>query len=147
MLVFAFKSLYHKIARRMLKVYMKKHTKYLLILGIAIDVSITVFLFVVSIIMLMMIGKYHDAKGAISHASGLILFLLQNTNVYFWGFVFPLFVLLAANIVGLVFYVKKTSEKENAPTKLDDLSEEQKEALRQELLKDLMKDTQNNKEE
>ena len=43
--------------------------------------------------------------------------------------------LLAANIVGLVIYVRKTSKKE--PTKLDDLSEEQKEALRQELLKDL----------
>ena len=126
---------------------MKKIKKYLLICGISLDVIVTIFLFVVSIIILIKLGKYGTPKEAINNSNGLILYLLQHTNVYFWGFVFPLFALLAANIIGLVFYVKKTSEKEKAPTKLDDLSEEQKEALRQELLKDLMKDTQNNKEE
>ena len=126
---------------------MKKYQKGLLIFGIFVDVAVTLFLFAVSIIMLVMIGKYGDAKDAANNATGLILFLLKNTTFYFWVFVFPLFVLLAANIIGLVFYVKKTSAKENAPTKLDDLSEEQKEALRQELLKDLMKDTEKNKEE
>ena len=126
---------------------MKKIHKILFIAGIGVDVALTVFLFVISIIMLAMIGKYHNGRDAAEHASGLILYLLNNTNIYFWGFVFPLFVLLAGNIVGLVIYVKKTSAKENAPTKLDDLSEEQKEALRQELLKDLMKDSKKNKEE
>ena len=129
---------------------MNRIAKPLIILGVIIDVTITVFFFVVSVIMLVLIGKY-GVKYAPDHANGLILYLLNNTTVYFWGFVFPLFVLLAANIVGLVFYVKKTSAKENAPTKLDDLSEEQKEALRQELLKDLLKDSENkadkNKEE
>ena len=125
---------------------MKKTTKFLLIAGVALDVAITVFLFVISIILLALVGKY-GVREAPNHASGLILYLLNNTSVYFWAFVFPLFVLLAGNIVGLVFYVKKTSAKENAPTKLADLSEEQKEALRQELLKDLMKDTENNKQE
>ena len=123
---------------------MKKTTKGLIITGIIADVSITIFLFVLSIIILFFVGKY-GAKDAPNHANGLIRFLLINNTIYFWGFVFPLFVLLAGNIVGLVFYVKKTSAKENAPTKLDDLSEEQKEALRQELLKDLMKDTEKNK--
>lgn len=126
---------------------MKKKYKLLIILGIVIDVAITLFFFIISIIMLAMLGKYGDPKEAAANATGLILFLLENTTVYFWGFVFPLFVLLAGNIIGLLFYVKKTSEKEKAPTKLDDLSDEQKEALRQELLKDLMKDAQNNKEE
>ena len=125
---------------------MKKQTKAFIIAGIALDVAISIFLFVISIIILFLVGKY-GVREAPNHSSGLILYLLQHTSFYFWVFVFPLFVLLTANIVGLVFYVKKTSEKENAPTKLDDLSEEQKEALRQELLKDLMKDTQNNKEE
>lgn len=125
---------------------MKKRIKGLIIAGVIADVMITVFFFAVSIIMLALVGKY-TVKHAPEHASGLILYLLNNTTVYFWGFVFPLFILLAANIIGLVFYVKKTSAKENAPTKLDDLSDEQKEALRQELLKDLMKDTKNNKEE
>ena len=124
---------------------MKKSLKPLIIVGVIIDVAITLFLFVISIIMLILIGKY-TVKYAPEHASGLILYLLNNTTVYFWGFVFPLFVLLAANIIGLVFYVKKTSAKESAPTKLDDLSAEQKEALRQELLKDLLKDSENNAE-
>ena len=130
---------------------MSKSKKILLIAGIALDVAITVFLFVISIIMLITIGVNGDAKEAAKNSSGLVLFLLENTTLYFWAFVFPLFVLLAGNIIGLVFYVKKTSTKE-APTKLDDLSDEQKEALRQELLKDLMKDSakeepKNNNEE
>ena len=117
---------------------MKKSIKILIIAGVAVDVAITVFLFVISLIMLVTLGKYGNAQEAIANTQpgGLKYFLLNNTNVYFWAFVFPLFILLAGNIVGLVFYVKKTSAKE-APAKLSDLSEEQKEALRQELLRDL----------
>lgn len=133
---------------------MKKSTKYLIITGVAVDVAITIFLFVISIIMLVMLGKYGDVKQAAANAQGLILYLLKNTNVYFWAFVFPLFVLLAANIVGLVFYVKKTSAKEakSEQADLSDLSDEQKEALKAELLKDLMKEKgvepeSNNKED
>ncbi len=118
---------------------MKKTSKVLLISGIIIDVSITIFLFVISIIMLILIGKYGGAREAVNHAEGMILYLLQHTTFYFWVFVFPLFLLLAANIIGLVFYVKKTSAKEAAPAKLDDLSDAQKEALKAELLKDLQK--------
>ena len=118
---------------------MKKSTKILIIAGIAVDVAITVFLFVISIIMLVMLGIHGNARDALANTQeGLIHTLLENTTLYFWAFVFPLFILLAANILGLVFYVKKTSAKE-APAQLDDLSEEQKEALRQELLRDLMK--------
>lgn len=120
---------------------MKKTTKALIFGGVAIDVAITLFFFIISIIMLAMLGKYGDAKTAAANSNGLILYLLENTNVYFWGFVFPLFVLLAGNIVLLVLYVKKTSTKDakKEQTKLDDLSDEQKEALKAELLKDLQK--------
>ena len=122
---------------------MKKYKKPLFIGLIALDVGITVFLFVISIIILVTIGAAHqDVKEAINTSSGLIKFLLQNSTFYLCVFVIPLFVILAANIVGLVLYVRKTAKKE--PAKLDDLSEEQKEALRQELLKDLQ--GQNNKE-
>lgn len=118
---------------------MKKPQKILLIAGIALDVAITVFLFVISIIMLATLGKYGSTQKALQNVDeGLVKFLLQNLTLYFWAFVFPLFILLAANILGLVFYVKKTSAKAE-PAKLDDLSAEQKEALRQELLKDLLK--------
>jgi hypothetical protein len=44
-----------------------------------------------------------------------------------------------------MLYVRKTTKKE--PAKLDDLSEEQKEALRQELLKDLQGNAEENKKE
>ena len=117
---------------------MKKSTKYLIIAGVAVDVAITVFLFVISLIMLITLGQYNNVKEAIANTpqGTLKYFLLTNTNIYFWAFVFPLFILLAGNIVGLVIYVKKTSDKAE-PAKLSDLSEEQKEALRQELLRDL----------
>ena len=118
---------------------MKKYQKILIIAGIALDVAITVFFFVISIVML---RKYGNPQEATKHASGLILYLLEHTAFYFWVFVFPLFVLLAGNIIGLVFYVKKTSSQEKAPAKLDDLSEEQKEALKAELLKDLQKNNE-----
>lgn len=129
-----------------------KTKKILIFAGIGLDVAITVFLFIVSIIMLVKIGMYGDAEEAAKHSSEFVVMLLKNTTLYFWAFVFPLFILLAGNIVGLVIYVKKSSAKDNAPTKLDDLSEEQKEALRQELLKDLMKNSapeeaKDNKEE
>ena len=42
---------------------------------------------------------------------------------------------LAGNIVALVIYVRKSTKKE--PIKVDDLSAEQKEALRKQLLEDL----------
>ena len=52
-----------------------------------------------------------------------------------------LFLILAGNIIGLVIYVRRSAKKE--PVKVNDLTEEQKEALRQELLNDL----KNEKEE
>ena len=122
---------------------MKKYKKPLFIGLIALDVGITVFLFVISIIILATIGSAHqDVEEAIEKSSGLIKYLLQHSVFYLCVFVIPLFVILAANIVALVLYVRKTTKKE--PAKLEDLSEEQKEALRQELLKDLQ--GQNNKE-
>jgi len=119
---------------------MKKYKKPLFITLIALDFAITVFLFVISIIMLVKMGTHKNNPQAAAAASGpMIAFLIKHPTVFLCACVIPLFVLLAANIIGLVIFVRKTSKKQ--PAKLDDLSEEQKEALRQELLKDL----QNNK--
>ena len=124
---------------------MKKYKKPLFITLIALDFAITVFLFVISIIMIVTMGKYHNNPQAAAAASGgMIRFFIQNTTAFLCMVVIPLFVLLAVNIVGLVIYVRKTSKKE--PAKLDDLSEEQKEALRQELLKDLQGGNEEKKE-
>lgn len=115
---------------------MKKYKKPLIIGLIAIDFAITIFLFVISVIMIATIAKYHNnPQAAAAASSGMIRFFIENTTAFLWICVIPLFALLAANIVGLVIYVRKTTKKE--PTKLNDLSDEQKEALRQELLKDL----------
>ena len=124
---------------------MKKYKKSLLIALIGLDFAITAFLFVVSIIMLVKLAQYpNNPKIAAENSSGIIKYFIVNPNVFLGVCVIPLFVLLAANIVGLVIYVRKTSKSE--PAKLDDLSEEQKEALRQELLKDLQGGSEEKKE-
>ena len=110
-----------------------KNKRPLFIALIALDLALTIFFLVISIIMLAnTVGK---TPAEIAANTGFIGYLQNHTTVYFFGFVLPLFVLLATNIIGLVLFVKKTSKSE--PTKLDDLSDEQKEALRQELLRDL----------
>ena len=115
---------------------MKNYKKPLLIALLVLDVAITVFLLTISIIMIVKIGTHNRDPQAAAAASGpMIAFFIKNPNLFLGLCVVPLFALLAANIVGLVVYVRKTSKKE--PAKLEDLSEEQKEALRQELLKDL----------
>ena len=116
---------------------MNKLKKPLIIAGLVLDVGITVFLFVISILILAKVIPAATLEEAINNSRNmpLIKFLLQHQTVYLVGFVVPLFVLLALNVVGLILYVKKTSGAK--PAQLDDLSEEQKEALRQELLKDL----------
>ena len=115
---------------------MKNLKKPLLIAALVLDVGVTIFLFVISIMILAKVIPATTLNDAINNSKGLIQFLLKNPTVYLVAFVIPLFVLLAGNVVGLIIYVKKTSGKA-APAQLDDLSEEQKEALRQELLKDL----------
>ena len=110
-----------------------KNKKPLIIALIAVDVAVTVFLFVISIIMLAKTaGK---TANEIQNATGFIGYLQNHPLVYGLAFVVPLFLLLAGNIIGLVIYVKKSAERK--PMQVNDLSEEQKEALRQELLKDL----------
>ena len=116
-----------------------KVKKALLITGIVIDVGATVFLLVLSIIMLAKtVGDPNNI------APGLIGYFQKNPLVYGLTCVVPLFVLLAINIVGLVIYVRKSSKKE--PVAVNDLTDEQKEALRKELLKELAGESENKSE-
>ncbi|HHT67537.1 MAG TPA: hypothetical protein GX010_04920 [Erysipelotrichaceae bacterium] len=114
---------------------MSKYKKPLSIGLIVLDVAVTVFLFIISIIILSVVVPAESLEEAVNNSSGLIKYLLQNPNIYLILFVIPLFLILAANIIGLVVYVRKTTKRE--PAKLSDLTAEQKEKLRQELLKDL----------
>lgn len=111
-----------------------KNKKPLWITLIALDVAVTIFLLVLAIIMLAF--TFTHTKQEIVNSTGFIGFLQNHPTIYGFACVVPLFVLLAANVIILIVYVKKTTAKE--AVKVNDLSEEQKEALRQELLNELM---------
>lgn len=122
----------------------KNLKKGLIITGIAADVAVTVFLFVVSIVMLATMPKNGAAMDTAIVTNGKFIgYLQQNPNVYLWAFVVPLFVLLILNIALLALYVKRVSKK---AVVLEDLSEEQKEAIRQALLKDMQEQNSDKKE-
>ena len=120
----------------------KNVKKGLLIGGIVVDVGITVFLLIVSIIMLATMPKNSiEMSEAIEMNGPFIGYLQKNPTVYLVTCVVPLFLLLGVNIVGLVMYIKKAGKTKAT---LAELSDEQKDALKAELLKDL---TESKKEE
>ncbi len=111
-----------------------KFKKPLLIALLALDLVLTLGLSIFNIVMLANVVGKNAAD--LSVMEGFLGYLAKNaTNVYLPAFVVPLFVLLAGNIVLLVWYVRKSTKKE--PVKVDDLTDEQKEALRKELLEEL----------
>ena len=124
-----------------------KNKKALWISLISVDVVITLFLFVVHIIMLAnVVGKTSaQIESYIKTHNDMISFLIKNKWVYLFAFVVPLFLILAGNIVALVLYVRAQTKKEQVT--VDNLSDEQKEALRKELLKELAGENQPEKEE
>ena len=126
---------------------MKKYKKPLLIALVVLDVALITFFLVLSIMILSVVAQYKNKPDAIAHSAGLVQVILkiEPPIAQFFVFVVPMFILLAANIVGLMMFVRKTTKKE--PAKISDLSEEQKEALRQELLKDLQGNKEEKKEE
>ena len=113
--------------------FMKKNKKALYFVLFALDLAITVFLLTVSIIRLVKLSTLTTAE--ILTAKGFFGYLRNHTTFYFCFFVLPLFLLLAANIFGLVFYVRKSAKAE--PVKMDQLSDEQKAQLRKELREEL----------
>lgn len=113
--------------------------KLLFICGGIVDLGITLFLFVIHIIMLVNItGKTDEELIALRNQDNLIGLLMRNNVLYLCAFVIPLFVILAINIVALVFYVRKQSAVK-VHVEVKDLTDEQKEALKKEILKDLEK--------
>ena len=114
-----------------------KNKKVLWITLISVDVAVTVFLFVMHIIMLANVVNKTAAQ--IAELQGFIGYLARKPGLYVYlgAFVIPTFLILAANIIGLVIYVRKETKKE--PIKVNDLTDEQKEALKKELLEDLNK--------
>lgn len=121
----------------------KNVKKGLLIGGIVLDVGITLFLLVVSIIMLATMPRnVVEMEKAIEMNGPFIGYLQQNSTVYLLTCVVPLFLLLALNIIGLVMYIKKAGKTKAT---LAELSDEQKDALKAELLKDLTESSKEDK--
>ncbi len=122
---------------------MKKQKKILWISLISVDIALTIFLFVISVIMLATMPSPEELtilRQSSYTPKGMIEYLQIHSTLYLIVGVIPLFLLLAANVLGLFIYIKKSSEKKKVA--LNELSAEQKEALRQELLKDLTKEKQ-----
>jgi len=115
---------------------MKKSKKALWISLISVEVVVTIFLFVVSIIMLATMPDSTTRK--IIEQNGpknfIQWFQIHPTEYLLIG-VLPLFILLILNIVLLVRYMKKLAAKKKIA--VYDLNDAEKEALRKELLKDL----------
>ena len=114
-----------------------KTKKVLFVALFCLDIALTIALFVISIIMLATMPK--DIS-TITGNEGMIQYFQKNPTVFLVAIVLPLFLLLFANIAILVWYVKKVNKPKEA--KLSELTDEEKEKLKQELMKDLL-----NKEE
>ena len=113
-----------------------KNKKILWICLAALDIAVVGFLFVVHIMMLAnIVGKSPLEIDAIKNGTGLVAFLARNITVYGLAFVLPLFLILVANIIFLVLYLRKNLK--HGKISASDLTEEEKEALKKELLKDL----------
>lgn len=116
-----------------------KLKKALFITGLCIDIGVTVFLFIIAIIMLATMPKDQVEWSIVVETNGQFIGYLQtHSTFYLFTCVVPLFVLLALNIIGLIIFVKKASKKPEVT--VSDLDEATKAALKEELLKDLQKD-------
>lgn len=113
--------------------------KILFIILAALDVAVVTFFFVIHIIMLAnVVGKSAAYVQEYAKRPGFFPYLAGHPTVYGLAFVLPLLLILAGNIIALVLYMRRTLKKEKVT--VDDLSEEEKEALKKELLKDLQDD-------
>ena len=104
----------------------------------ALDVAIVGFLFVIHLLLIIKLPQLQDPithSEYLKNETGLIHFLISKPKVYGFAFVVPTALILAANIVGLVLYLKSSTKREKITA--NDLTEEEKEALKKELLKEL----------
>ena len=79
----------------------------------ALDVAVVAFLFVIHIIMLSKVLRMSSPELVeFAKQDGFIPYLAGHLKVYGFAFVIPLYIVLAANIFGLVLYLKKGLKRE-----------------------------------
>ena len=120
-----------------------KAKKALIIAGIALDVLITIVLFVFSIVIL---AKMPSSSTRIQQDTFLGWFQSQPYRILLLD-VLPLALLLVGNISLTIWYIKKTGKKdqENKQVSLNDLSDEEKAALKQKILQEMMQESNESK--
>lgn len=116
---------------------MNKNKKILFLTLFGVDIALTIFLFVISIIMIATMPHTPEEVTNNLNKPGMIAYFQNNPTVFLFVIVIPLFLLLALNITATVIYAKKSSKPK--AISVTDLSEEEKEALKKELLEDLTK--------
>ena len=119
-----------------------KAKKALIITGIALDVLITVLLFVFSIIILV---KMPGSSISIDKNTFLGWFQSKPYRILLLD-VLPLALLLVTNVTLTIWYIKKTGKKEEKKqVSLNDLSEDEKAALKQKILQEMMQESNDSK--
>ena len=108
-----------------------KQKKILYISLFVIDILLTIFLFVLSLIIIVTMPK---DPISLQNATGMIGWLQQNPNIMLGVIVVPLFALLAINVGVLIWYIRSQNNKK---VEVSDLSEEMKAKLKEELIREL----------
>ena len=119
-----------------------KNKKILYISLFALDIALTIALFIISIIMLVKMPQTQTDR---DNATGIIGYFVKNPTVFLVSVVLPLFILLGVNIYVMIWYVRKQNKAKKV--EVSDLSDEDKAKLRAELMKDLQNEDTSNKED
>ena len=116
--------------------------KALIIAGLTVDVIVTIVLFIFSILILI---KMPDSKYEIDPNTFLGWFQKEPLRILLLD-VLPLALLLVLNVTISIWYIKKTSKKEEKKVvSLNDLSDEEKAALKQKILQEMMQNSNESK--
>ena len=121
-----------------------KAKKALLIAAIILDILITIALLVFSIVI---INNIPDTRLESLPEDTFIGFFQHNPVMILICDVLPLALLLVVNVSVAIWYVKKTGKKEEdkKSVSLNDLSEEEKAALKQKILQEMMQESNDSK--
>ena len=121
-----------------------KAKKALIIAGIAADVLITIALTVFSIVILV---KMPDTRWESLPEDTFIGYFQHNPIMILVCDVLPLTLLLVLNISVAIWYIKKTGKKqeEKKQVSLNDLTDEEKAALKQKILQEMMQESNDSK--
>ena len=120
-----------------------KTKKALIIAGLALDVLVTIGLFVFSVVILV---KMPDSRFESLPEDTFLGYFQHNPMMILIVDVLPLTALLVLNISLAIWYIKKTGKKEEKKqVSLNDLTEEEKAALKQKILQEMMENPNESK--